>query len=116
MTGRFRARWRKARTTMKMLLNVLFSLEPFNALVRAGECGKVMNDIFDDVKPEAAYFTEQGGHRSVILLVNVNNPSEVPKLAEPFFLKFNAECRFRIVMSPEDLQNAGLDGLGTKWG
>jgi hypothetical protein len=31
-------------------------------------------------------------------------------------LNFNADCRFRIVMSPEELSKAGLAELGEKWG
>jgi len=41
--------------------------------------------------------------------------SEVPALAEPFFLTFNAEVEFRIAMTPEDLARSGLDALGKKW-
>lgn len=100
---------------MKMLLTVLFPHEPFNALVRSGAAGPALNEIMGELKPEAAYFTEQDGHRSVVLVVEVGKPSDVPRLAEPFFLKFNADCRFRIVMSLEDLKNAGLEPLGKKW-
>ena len=100
---------------MKMLLNVLFPLEPFNALVRSGEIGTVMQRTLDDLKPEAVYFTEQGGERSAILVIEIGNPSEVPKFAEPFFLNFNAKCQLRIVMSPDDLKKAGLEALGKKW-
>ena len=45
-------------------------------------------------------------------MVNVNSPSDVPALAEPFFLTFNAVTRFRIAMTPEDLAKANLDTLG----
>jgi hypothetical protein len=45
----------------------------------------------------------------------VVDSSRVPSFAEPFFLKFNADCEFRIAMSPEDLANAGLDELGKIW-
>ena len=108
---------------MKMLLHAIFPNEPFNTLVRSGEVGKLMQRIFEDLKPEAVYFTEQDGHRGAVLIVNLDailviniaNPSEIPKFAEPFFLKFNARCRFRAVMSPDDLQNAGLEALGKKW-
>jgi len=48
--------------------------------------------------------------------VDVAKPSDVPRLAEPWFLNFNAEVRFRIVMKPEDLAQADLEGLGKKWG
>jgi len=35
-------------------------------------------------------------------------------ISSPFFLNFNADCEFRIAMSPEDLGKAGLDELGKK--
>ena len=41
--------------------------------------------------------------------------TRIPFFAEPFFLKFNAERRFRIAMVAEDLTNAGLEEIGKKW-
>jgi hypothetical protein len=49
------------------------------------------------------------------MVINPANPAEIPKFAEPFFLKFNARCLFRAVMSPDDLKNAGLEAWGKKW-
>jgi len=100
---------------MKMLLTVEFPHEPFNSLVRSGKAGQILGRILDAIKPEAAYFTEQDGMRGGIFLVDVQKPSDVPAFAEPFFLQFQANVRFRIVMSPEDLQRAGLEELGKKW-
>lgn len=101
---------------MRMLMHISFPHEPFNTLVRKGTIGPLMNKILGEIKPEAVYFTEQEGRRTAILVVNLENPSRVPCLAEPWFLNFNADCRFHIVMSPEDLQKAGLEELGKKWG
>ncbi len=101
---------------MRMLLNVILPNEPFNSAVRKGTAGQILGRILEAVKPEAVYFTEQDGTRGAFLIVNVNQPSDIPALAEPWFLNFNAECKFRIVMSPEDLKKAGLDELGRKWG
>ena len=100
---------------MRMLLNVRMPHEPFNTLVRQGKAGAALGRILDDIKPEAAYFTEQDGKRGAMLIVEVKDPSRVPSLAEPFFLQFNADCSFHIVMSPDDLKKAGLDELGKKW-
>jgi hypothetical protein len=100
---------------MKMLLMVECPNEPFNSLVKAGEVGKVIEGILQSIKPEAAYFTEQDGLRGGIFLVDVQDPSDIPAFAEPFFLKFNASCKFRIVLSPQDLQKAGLETLGQTW-
>ena len=100
---------------MRMLLNVVVPHEPFNTAVRNGTAGETIGRILEEIKPEAVYFTEQDGRRGATLVVNVESPSQVPALAEPWFLNFNADCKFRIVMSPEDLQQAGLEEIGRKW-
>jgi len=100
---------------MRMLLTVTMPHEPFNTLVREKKAGPILQRILEEIKPEAAYFTEQDGARGAVLVIEVAEPSQVPSFAEPFFLNFNADCRFRIVMSPEDLARAGLDALGEKW-
>ena len=101
---------------MRMLLNVTMPHEPFNTLVRKKKAGKLLEQILQEIKPEAAYFTEENGMRGAILVVNVADPSRVPSFAEPFFLNFNADCRFRIVMSAEELSKSGIEELGEKWG
>lgn len=100
---------------MKMLLTVDIPHEPFNSLVRAGTAGDTIGTILDSLKPQAVYFTEQHGRRGAVLLIELDSPSDVPRFAEPFFLKFNAECRFRVVMSPDELGKAGLGELGKRW-
>ena len=100
---------------MRMLLNVKFPHEEFNRAVRDGSIGNKMRRILEDIKPEAVYFTEQRGQRGAILIVDVIDPSKVPALAEPWFLTFNADVEFHIVMKPEELQKAGLEELGKKW-
>ncbi len=100
---------------MKMLLTVEFPLEPFNTFVRDGTVGQKIDRVLESIKPESAYFTEQDGSRGGIFLVEVERACDVPKLAEPFFLIFQASCKFRIAMSAQDLQMAGLDELGKQW-
>ncbi len=100
---------------MRMLLKVKFPLEPFNSAVKEGTVGKKMKAILEATKPEAVYFTEHDGHRGAILVINLDNPAQVPFYAEPWFLAFNAQCEFHIAMTPEDLGKAGLEGLGKKW-
>jgi hypothetical protein len=100
---------------MRMLVHVKFPHEQFNAAVRDGSAGRLMERILEDVKPEAVYFTEFDGRRGAILIVDVADPSRVPALAEPWFLSFNADVNFHVVMSPQELASAGLDALGKKW-
>ena len=80
-----------------------------------GKAGDIIKKIIKELKPESIYFTEQGGTRGAVAVVYINDPSQIPSFSEPFFLNFNADCEFRIAMSPEDLGKAGLDELGKKW-
>lgn len=100
---------------MRMLQHVKIPHETFNAAVRDGTVGQKIRRILDDTKPEAIYFTEYGGRRGAVMIINIDEPSKVPTFAEPWFLHFNADVEFHIVMSPEDLERAGLGELGKKW-
>ena len=100
---------------MRMLMQVKIPNCKFNAAVKDGTISQKMQKILEDIKPEASYFTEYDGQRGAIFIVNVDNPSKVPMLAEPWFIIFDAEVHFHIVMSPEELGKAGLDALGKKW-
>jgi hypothetical protein len=101
---------------MRMLLSVTFPHEPFNTAVRKGTAGETIDKILKAIKPEAVYFTEQNGHRGAVLVINMESASQIPALAEPWFLHFQADCNFRIAMTPEDLQKANLAEQGKKWG
>jgi hypothetical protein len=102
-------------STMRILLNIHIPHEPFNAAVRDGAAGQKLGRIVDEIKPEAVYFTEQHGQRGAVLIVEMSDPSKIPALAEPWFLTFNANVEFRVVMTPDDLKKAGLDEIGKKW-
>ena len=100
---------------MRVLLSVTFPPEPFNTLMKEKKAGQILNRILTELKPEAAYFTDENGCRGGLLVINIPDPSKIPFFAEPFFLNFNAECRLRIAMTPEDLAKSDLDKLGEKW-
>ena len=101
---------------MRVMMTVLNPNEEFNAAVRDGTAGQKMQAIFEAAQPETVYFTEQEGKRCAVLIVDMEDPSAIPSLAEPWFLTFNSEVHFNIIMSPEDLARAGLEELGEKWG
>jgi hypothetical protein len=113
VAGRFSS-IEQERHIMRMLLNVRIPNEPFNSLVREGSAGELLNKILDECKPEAVYFTERDGARGAVAIVDVAAASDIPALAEPWFLAFDAECEFRIAMTPEDLRKSGLDKLASK--
>ena len=99
---------------MKMLVNVTFPIEPFNSMVKSGTAGEIIGRVVDDIKPEVIYFTELDGNRGAVMVVDVPSASAVPKIAEPWYLNFEAECEFKIAMTSDDLMQAGLTNLGKK--
>ena len=101
---------------MRMLMDINLPLEPFNTLVKKGTAGQKIQQILAEIKPEAAYFSERGGKRGGVFIVDVPDPSRIPALAEPWFLTFNASVEFHVVMSPEELGKAGLEELGKRYG
>ncbi len=94
-----------------------FSLPPekFNQAVRNGTAGEKIAEILEETKPEAAYFFPDNGRRGGLFVVDLADTSEIPKIAEPWLLNFDATIQFIPVMAPEDLRKAGLDALGKKW-
>jgi hypothetical protein len=98
-----------------MILHVKIPHEEFNAAVRNGSIGRKVEQILEDTKAEAVYFTNYDGQRGAIMIIKIDDPSEVPRFAEPWFLLFKADVEFHIAMTPEDLGRAGLEALGKKW-
>ncbi|HXJ94477.1 MAG TPA: hypothetical protein VMT20_16645 [Terriglobia bacterium] len=96
---------------MRMLLRVSIPVEAGNAAAKAGTLGTTVERILADLKPEAAYFfADDSGNRSGSIVFDMKDTSQIPALAEPWFLAFNAKVSFRPVMSPQDLA-AGAPGI-----
>ena len=95
---------------MRMMLKVNMSTEAANELARHGKLGSTIQSILEDLKPEAAYFTDDDGERSGYIFFDLADSSAIPGVAEPWFLALNARLTFRPVMNPEDLARA-LPGI-----
>jgi hypothetical protein len=100
---------------MRFIAHLSLPAAKFNEAMRDGTAGKKMARILEETKPEAAYFTSKGGNRGGYLIYNIAQASDVPSLAEPWFLNFEATIEFMPVMLPEDLQKSGLENIMKKW-
>ena len=96
---------------MCLLMHVPLPPEPFNAAVSDGSAGPKIKQILDADKPGAVYFCEHDGQRGGTLVVNIIDASDMPVLAEPWFLTFNANVEFRVAMTPDDLVRSNLGAL-----
>ena len=100
---------------MRMLLEIDMPVEKFNAAVKDGTVGEKIGSILEDAQPEAVYFCPTNGRRGGLFVVDVASPSDIARLAEPWLLLFDARIQWRVLMTPDDLEQAGLAELGMKW-
>jgi hypothetical protein len=103
---------------MRMLLKVNLDTATANHAVRNGTLGSTIKSILDEIKPEAAYFTDDGGERTGYIFFDMKEVSQIPALAEPWFLAFNAKVHFRPAMNGGDLAQSGpgMEGAAKKYG
>ena len=101
---------------MRFIVHVSLPVEKFNEVARSGNASRKLAAILEDTKPEAVYFTSNDGKRGGYLIVDLASASDIPRIAEPWFLIFDASVEFLPVMTPADLQQAGLDALIKQWG
>ena len=92
---------------MRFLLKAEWPVEAGNAAIKDGSLPKTIASILDDLKPEAAYFLASNGKRTAILFVDMEDASQIPSLAEPWFLAFKAGLEVVPVMVLDDLKKAG---------
>ena len=92
---------------MRFLVKVNIPVEAGNEAAKAGKLGTTIQSILADLKPEAVYFTDDKGQRTAFLFLDMQDTSQIPAIAEPWFLAFNASIEIHPVMVPEDLARAG---------
>jgi tRNA/tmRNA/rRNA uracil-C5-methylase (TrmA/RlmC/RlmD family) len=93
---------------MRTLLKVTMDVAASNKAILDGSLPKMIQSTMERLKPEASYFTAMDGCRSCFIVFDMKDPSEIPVIAEPFFLNLNAKVEFSPVMNAEDLKK-GLD-------
>ena len=91
---------------MRTMLRWTVPVDKGNETIKDGTLGQTLEALTQQLKPEAAYFWPEDGKRAGLMVFDMADPSEIPKLAEPLFMKLDAAVEFTPVMNKDDLQRA----------
>jgi hypothetical protein len=92
------------RTLAKFTLDVAAA----NAAIRSGDLERTLKASLETLKPEAAYFAVENGKRAVYIVFDLKSPSDLPSIAEPWFMTAQATVELTPAMNLDDLKS-GLE-------
>jgi hypothetical protein len=95
---------------MRMMMTVQFDTEASNRAIKDGSLPKLMDAALEQLHPESAYFTTHDGARTAFIVIDLQNTSDMPPIAEPFFMGLQAKIDWTPVMNREELKD-GLQKL-----
>jgi len=99
---------------MRTMLKVTMEVTAANKAIKSGTLPRIMQATMEALKPEAAYFTTEEGKRTAFIFFDMKDTSQIPPIAEPFFMELNADVQFTPVMNGEDLKK-GLEIASKKF-
>ncbi len=96
---------------MRMMLRAVVDTEAGNEALRNGSMLKVIEQMMQQLNPEAAYFVaSEDGQRSCVVVFDMADPSQLPAISEPLFQIGRARVTLSPCMNLDDVQK-GLSQL-----
>ncbi len=93
---------------MRTLMKVIMPVEPANRAIKDGSLPKVMQNLVSELRPEASYYYAEHGQRTALFVFDLKDPSQIPQVAEPLFVKLGAAVELCPVMNADELKT-GLE-------
>jgi hypothetical protein len=90
---------------MRFIIRAQIPTEAGNRMMSNPNGMQELESYMQSIKPEAAYFFEAGGDRTMVFIVNMDRAEQMAAIAEPLFM-MGAKVEFHPVMLPEDLKKA----------
>ncbi|MGC0330552.1 hypothetical protein RKD23_003542 [Streptomyces sp. SAI-170] len=95
---------------MRLLVKANVDTERSNEVTRSGKMPELIKSTLERVKPEAVYFGPMDGHRTMLMVVDLADSSQIPPTLDALFTELNAYIEVTPVMNLEELQK-GLSEL-----
>ena len=90
---------------MRMLMKVHMPTGAGNDAIKDGSLPQLMASSLEALNAEAAYFTSEDGMRTALIFFEMNDSSEIPPAAEPFFMGLGANITLSPVMNAQEMQS-----------
>ena len=93
------------------MMKVQIDTEAGSRAIADGSLPQLMQEMLEQLQPEAAYFGPEDGIRTAFIVFDLKDPSQLPAITEPLFSNLKATVEMFPVMDRDDLQK-GLEQLG----
>ena len=89
---------------MRVMMKVSIPVEAGNKGVAEGILPQTVMGFVEKVQPEAAYFIAEGGNRTALFFFDLQDPTDIPSAAEPFFMNLKASIELTPAMDLADMK------------
>jgi hypothetical protein len=93
---------------MRMMMKVSIPVQAGNRSIKAGALQKTVLQFVEQYRPEGAWFTAENGNRTAFFVFDMKNTTDIPSIAEPFFMNLDATIELSPAMNVEDMK-AGVE-------
>ena len=98
---------------MRMLLKAVFDTDAANEVIGSGQGAEVNRRMVERLQPEAFYAFAEDGQRTVLMVFDLTDPSQIPVLTENFYQQGKAKVTLTPCMNLEDLEK-GFEELASQ--
>lgn len=99
---------------MRVLMTVQFDTEKASKAIEDQSMATFMESVLARLRPEAAFFASKDGMRTGFIVFDLQQPSQIPVVVEPFFQKLGAKIDLTPVMDFDDVRT-GLQAYGSSF-
>jgi hypothetical protein len=92
---------------------LVFDTDAASEVIASGQGAEVNRRIADRFQPEAFYAFAEDGQRTVLMVFDLTDPSQIPVLTEPMYQQGKAKVTLTPCMNLEDLEK-GFEALASQ--
>jgi hypothetical protein len=99
---------------MRMFMSVQLPNASGNEAIKSGALPQVMGRFIETFRPEAAYFITVNGDRCAHFYFDMKEATQMPAVAEPFFIDLGAKVTYCPAMNADDMKKGVSAYMATR--